>query len=140
MSELLRAAPVRPPAAACRAIEIIEAESDYSQHMCAPPHEAARLGLAAERMGSAVVILTRKSENTMYNKLAALGQASSATERQIERFIDMARQHRVRKISVPLGDGMRPRNLPRLLEGHSFRRRHPGRKPWRYGSALCSAP
>ncbi len=103
MSESLRAAPVRPSAAVCRAIEIIEAESAYSQHVCAPAHEAARLGLAAERMGSAAVILTRNSKNTMYNKLAALGQASPATERQIDRFIDLARQHRVKKISVPLG-------------------------------------
>ena len=75
----MRAAPVRPSAAVCRAIEIIEAESAYSQHVCAPAHEAARLGLAAERMGSAAVILTRNSKNTMYNKLAALGQASPAT-------------------------------------------------------------
>ncbi len=130
--------PVRPSVATCRAIEIIEAESAYSQHMCAPPHEAARLGLAAERMGSASVILTRKSENTMYNKLAALGQASPATERQVDRFIDLARQQRVKKISVPLGDGMRPRSLPRLLESRGFRRGYPGAKLWRDGSPLPS--
>ncbi len=129
-------APVRPSAAACRAIEIIEAESAYSQHMCAPPQEAARLGLAAERMGSAAVILTRKSENTMYNKLAALGQASPATERQVDRFIDLARQQRVKKISVPLGDGMRPRSLPRLLESRGFQRGYPGAKLWRDASPL----
>ncbi len=131
-------APACPPAAACRAIEIIEAESAYSQHMCAPPHEAARLGLAAERMGSAAVILTRKSENTMYNKLAALGQASPATTRQIDRFVDMARQHRVKKISVPLGDGMRPRELPRLLESRGFQRGYPSAKLWRDGTPLPS--
>ncbi len=136
MSESLCAAPVRPSAAACRAIEIIEAESAYSQHMCAPPQEAARLGLAAERMGSAAVILTRKSENTMYNKLAALGQASPATERQVDRFIDLARQQRVKKISVPLGDGMRPRGLPRLLESRGFVRGYPNAKLWRDGSPL----
>ena len=136
MSESLRAQPLRPSAAVCRAIEIIEAESAYSQHVCAPPHEAARLGLAAERMGSAAVILTRKSKNTMYNKLAALGQASPATERQVDRFIDMARQHRVKKISVPLGDGMRPRGLPRLLESRGFVRGYPNAKLWRDGSPL----
>jgi len=136
MIEPLHAAPVRPRAADCRAIEIIEAASDYSQHMCAPPHEAARLGLAAERMGSAVVILTRKSENLMYNRLTALGQASPATERQIDRFIDLARRHGVKKISVPLGDSTRPRNLPLLLESRGFHRGHPGAKLWRDGSPL----
>lgn len=136
MNDSMRAEPVRPSAAACRAIEIIEAESDYSQHMCAPPHEAKRLGLTADRMGSAVVILTRKSQNLMYNKLAALGQGSPATERQIDRFVNMARRHRVKKISVPLGAGMRPRHLPRLLEGRGFRRGHPGAKLWRDGSPL----
>lgn len=67
---------------------------------------------------------------------AALGQASPATERQVDRFIDLARRHRVKKISVPLGDGMRPRNLPRLLESRGFRRGYPGAKLWRDASPL----
>ncbi len=136
MSNDLRAEPVCPAAATCRAIEIIEAESAYSQHLCAPAPEAKRLGLAAERVGSAAAILTRKSQNTMYNKLVGWGQASPGTAGQLDRFVQAARRHGVAKVSVPLGATARPRGLASLLQERGFRRGSPGAKLWRDGSPL----
>lgn len=132
----LRAPVVRPAARMCRAIELIEAESAYSQHSRAPASEIKRLGMHAERIGSGAAILTRKSVNTMYNKLVGIGQASPATSGQVEHFLELAREQRVAKVSFPLGGSVRPRALPELLESHGCRRGRPGAKLWRGAGPL----
>jgi GNAT superfamily N-acetyltransferase len=134
--EALRAKPVRPPIAVCRAIERVEAHSALSQHRCAPPPEAERLSLTSERIGSASAVLTRKSTNLYFNRLIALGQASPATEAQLDTFLELARGHRVKAVAVPVGEAARPPELTRWLKRRGFERGHPSAKLWRGGDPL----
>ena len=128
--------PAPPEAAACRAMETIEAASVLTQHLAAPPEEAMRLGLHAERYGSATAILMRKSKNLMYNRLIAWGQASTATARQLDRFVALAHAHRAEAVGVPLGPCARPARLRDWLEQRGFECGHPGAKLWRNASPL----
>ena len=128
--------PAPPEAAACRALETIEAASVLAQHLAAPPEEAMRLGLHAERYGSATAILMRKSKNLMYNRLIAWGQASTATARQLDRFVALAHAHRAEAVGVPLGPCARPARLRDWLEQRGFECGHPGAKLWRNASPL----
>lgn len=132
----LRAKPVRPSVAVCRAIERIEAESALSQHRCAPPSESRRLALSAERIGSASAVLARRSTNLYLNRLIALGQASPATEAQLDTFLDLSRSHRVKAVGVVVGEAARPPELTRWLKERGFERGHPSAKLWRGGETL----
>lgn len=132
----LLATPIRPPTRLARAIELIEAQSAYSQHQCAPPAESRRLGLRAERIGSMSLILTRKSTNLLYNKLSGLGQAAPATQRQLDRAIELARAERVAALGVPMGSAARPTRVRNWLAKRGFELGRPGGKLWRDGSPL----
>lgn len=137
ISEGLRATPVTPSLSVCRAIERIEAESAYAQHMCAPPEEVKRLRLRAERIGAGSSVLTRNSENLYFNRLIALGQASPATKRQLDTFLEGAREHRVKAVAVTVSPGARPRELTTWLKRRGFKRGHPSAKLWRNGEPLA---
>ena len=136
----LRAMPVRPSVAVCRAIECIEAESAHSQHVCAPVDEAHRLGMVAGRIGAATTVLTRHSSNLYFNRLIALGQSSPATASQLDHFLDSARAHRVKSVGVSVGASTRPRKLTGWLKDRGFERAHPGAKLWRDASSLPRSP
>ena len=134
--EQLRAVPVRPPASAARAIELIEAQSALAQHGCAPAAEARRLGMHADTIGAATIVLTRKSTNLYYNRVTGLGQASPATEAQVDRALALARDHRVKALAVNVGRNARPRALSRWLKERGFRRAQPSAKLWRDAAPL----
>ncbi len=136
MSAKLRASPNPPRARASRAIERIEAQSAYSQHLCAPPELVRRLGMEAGRIGSASVILTRKSTNLYYNRVIALGQTSPATEAQLDRAIAEARDCRVAALAVNVGPSARPAEMTRWLHARGFQPAHPSGKLWRDGAPL----
>ena len=136
MHSSLRAAPVRPSAPICRALEAIEAASAHAQYLAAPPEEAKRLGLRTEQYGSTTAILMRKSKNLLYNRLIGWGQASTATVGQLDRFIACAREHRAEAVGVPLGPCARPSQLRQWLEERGFESGYPGAKLWRDASPL----
>lgn len=133
---LLRVSPVRPTAPCCRAVELIEAQSAVSQHLCAPAPVAEGLGLRAHRIGSATTILTRKSENLLYNRVIGLGQASPAKPAQIDRVVAWAQENRVKKVAVEVGASARPRALAEWLGGRGFETGHPAAKLYRDDSPL----
>jgi len=128
--------PAPPEAAACRALETIEARSALVQHLAAPPEEAMRLGLHAERYGSATAILMRKSKNLMYSRLIAWGQASTGTPEQLDRFVALAHTHLAEAVGVPLGPCARPARLRDWLEKRGFESGNPGAKLWRNAAPL----
>lgn len=132
----LRAQAIRPPVRIARAIELIEARSAWVQHRCAPPVEAERLGLRAERFGSASIVLTRRSTNLYYNRVVGLGQASPATPSQVDRAIALAREHGVKVLAVSLGATARPRRLKRWLLDRRFEPVSPSAKLWRDATPL----
>ncbi len=134
--EVLRAIPVRPPIASCRAIERIEAQSAYSHHVCAPSDETRRLGLVAQRIGSGAAVLTRHSANLYFNRLMAFGQSSPATESQLDHFLDAARANEVKSVGVSVGAGTRPVKLIGWLKSRGFERAHPSAKLWRNDGPL----
>lgn len=134
--QALRATPVPPPVGLARAIELIEAESAYSQHRCAPPGEARRLGMRAERLGAATLILMRGSRSLTYNRVIALGQAAPATPRDLDDVIAAARAHRAKVLGIPRGNAARPGSLADGLVERGFRRGHPSAKLWRDGAPL----
>jgi len=89
-------------------------------------------------MGSVAVIMTRNSTSTYYNRVVALGQGSSATEAQLDRYLRLFGEHRTKVAAVSVGASARPRVLNEWLEQRGLRRGPPTAKLWRDGSRLPS--
>ena len=92
--------------------------------------------MRSERLGSATVVLTRKSANLYFNRWIAAGQSTPATKTQLDRFLELARDNRVKSVGVTLSPTTRPAATAAWLKARGFRRGHPGAKLWRDGSAL----
>ena len=97
------------------------------------------MGFRTLRMGAAALVMTRKSANLYYNRLVALGQASPATESQIDRALAAARDLGATALGVSRTRFSRPRKLTTWLKDRGFRLGHPGAKLWRDNGPLGPA-
>ena len=122
-----------------RSVELIEAQSAFSQHRCAPAAIERRLKMTSYRIGQTTLVLTRNSQNAYYNRWIAAGIAGPATESQLDDVIERAREHGCRVLTVPVGALAQPACLTEWLEARMFTSVHPTAKLWRAGTPLHRA-
>jgi hypothetical protein len=117
-------------------IENIEANSGAAFHRSAPREYAAKLGIEATNIGSAVLLSARKSNNLYFNRVIGLGLASQATLEQIEQILDYYAERKIKRFAVGLSPLAIPNEIVNWLEKRGFHESEGTAKMWRDSSPI----
>jgi len=117
-------------------IENIEARSGAAFHCSAPAEYAAKLGIEATNIGSAMLLSTRKSNSLYFNRVIGLGLASYATLGLIEQILNYYAERKIKRFAVELSPLATPNEIVNWLEQKGFHESNGAAKMWRDGSPI----
>jgi hypothetical protein len=102
------------------ALELVEANAWHDVYAAAPRDFSDRVGLRAERLGSATLVAMASVQVPSFNRLIGLGVGEPATEQMIDGALEIFRQAGVDKFWVPVSPTAQPAQLPSWLRARGL--------------------
>ena len=105
-----------------RIVELGEGEAYTDLYRAAPADFAARHGVRAERIGSAIALTMQSLDAVLFNRVIGLGLTEPATEAMVDDIVGMYRRAGTNNWAVQLSPAALRSELPGWLEAHGLAR------------------
>jgi hypothetical protein len=102
------------------ALELVEANAWHDVFAAAPPELAARVGLRAQRVGSATLLVMPGVPHPWFNRLIGLGVGEPATEEMVDGALSVYRDAGVSSFWIPVSPNAQPAELPQWLRARGL--------------------